>query len=371
VGRIRFDAASGTTSGNFERILTSVPPGANHWTRTLRRGPDGWFYLSIGSTCNACEEDHPWRATMLRFRADGSDVEVYAIGLRNSVGFDWAPWDGGLYATDNGRDLLGDDFPPCELNKVEAGRFYGWPYVNGFGAKDPDLGERRPDLTADAVDPVHGFRAHNAPLGISFLRHSTTVAEFGRSALVALHGSWNRSTPDGYKVVRLTWGADGRISEDDFVRGFERAGNVIGRPVDVVEAADGAIFISDDYAGVVYRVVRTGVVASAVGKAPKISGAAANVAKENARRELASLSAAQRAAADDRAKALVIRHACASCHSPGTPLAERWSTLAERYSIASLSDFFLAPTPPMPAFPLSAEEREALAVHLLGRSLAQ
>ena len=253
ISRVRFDSATGRPTGSFERILTGLTTDGFHQTKTIGIGPDGWLYLAHGSSCNACVEKDPRRATIMRLRPDGSSAEIHATGLRNSVGFDWAPWDGALYATDNGRDLLGDDFPPDELNRIEQGRFYGWPYVNGFGVADPDLGG---SYAGDPVPthPVHGFRPHNAPLGIHFVRAARLPSGYERTALVALHGSWNRSTPDGYKVVALRWRDDGTIEESDFLTGFLNEDGIIGRPAFVTEGPDGAIYVSDDYAGVVYRV---------------------------------------------------------------------------------------------------------------------
>lgn len=252
VGRARFDEEAGRLAGPYERVLTGLSTDGFHQTKTLGVGPDGWLYLAQGSSCNACIEKDPRRATMMRLRPDGSGAEVIATGLRNSVGFDWSPRDGALYATDNGRDLLGDDFPPDELNRIEPGRFYGWPYVNGFGTPDPDFGgQYAGDLPP--TDPVHGFRAHNAPLGIHFLRQARAPGYEG-AALVALHGSWNRRTLDGYKVVALRWRDDGTIEESDFLSGFLGEDGIIGRPAFVTEGRDGAIYVSDDYAGVVYRV---------------------------------------------------------------------------------------------------------------------
>ncbi|MBP8924811.1 MAG: PQQ-dependent sugar dehydrogenase [Pseudomonadales bacterium] len=358
LGRIAFDSETGLTSGEYRQVLGGIPAGGNHWGRTVRIGPDGWLYLTIGSSCNACIEKHEWRAVMLRLRPDGSQVQIHASGLRNSVGFDWAPWNGELYATDNGRDLLGDDFPPCELNHIVAGGFYGWPYINGFGKLDPDNGKGKEGLLDTALSPVHGFRAHNAPLGITFLRNPSRVPRLQRAALVALHGSWNRSIPDGYKVVLLRWDEQGLISESDFLSGFERDGDVIGRPVDVVEAADGNIFVSDDYAGAIYRLV-PGEDANTLA----ISAVPATVA---ARPDpLAGIEAQQIAAANISADALMKRHACLGCHLAGTVPGDKLRTLAERYTLDELSDYFLLPTAPMPIFPLSADERRALAIHLL------
>jgi glucose/arabinose dehydrogenase len=257
IRRVRFDAQARETVGELETIVTGIPSGGNHWTRTLRFGPDGWMYVSVGSSCNVCEEKEPRRAAMLRYRPDGSDEQLFATGLRNSVGFDWRPGDAALYATDNGRDLLGDDFPPCELNRLTEGGIYGWPYVNGFGVPDPDLGGRAPAAIARAIPPAHGFGAHTAPLGMAFYRGNAFPAPFAEAAFVALHGSWNRTRKSGYKVVMLEFGPDG-VRESDFLTGFELDEDVIGRPVDVITAPDGALLISDDYAGAIYRVAWVG-----------------------------------------------------------------------------------------------------------------
>ncbi len=262
VGRIRFDAATGRTDGAYARIVDDFSGDGFHLTKTLGIGPDGWLYVSQGSSCNACVEQDERRATIMRMRLDGSEREIYARGLRNSVGFDWAPWDGSLFATDNGRDLLGDDFPPDELNRIERGRFYGWPYVNGDGVPDPDLGRATP-APLDArrfVGPAHAFRPHNAPLGLCFLRSEGLPAGYERTALVALHGSWNRRRLDGYEVVALDWKPDGTIVERDFITGFLGEDGVIGRPAGITQDRNGVIYVTDDYAGVVYRVVKSAVV---------------------------------------------------------------------------------------------------------------
>jgi glucose/arabinose dehydrogenase len=252
IGRVRFDTATGTPTGPYAHILTGLTTDGFHQTKTIGFGPDDWLYLAQGSSCNACVEKDARRATLMRMRPDGSEAAIHATGLRNSVGFDWAPWDGALYATDNGRDLLGDDFPPDELNRIVPGGFYGWPYFNGPGVPDPELGGQYPGDVLP-TDPAHGFRPHNAPLGIHFLRKAK-LGGHERTALVALHGSWNRSEPDGYKVAALAWRADGSIEESDFLTGFLSDAGIIGRPAFVTEGADGAIYVSDDYAGVVYRV---------------------------------------------------------------------------------------------------------------------
>jgi hypothetical protein len=318
------------------------------------------MYVSIGSSCNVCEESDPRRAAMVRYRPDGSGEEIYATGLRNSVGFDWQPGTGELFATDNGRDLLGDDFPPCELNRIVQGGFYGWPYANGDRKIDPDLGAGHEDEIAASLPPVHGFRAHNAPLGMTFVRGDALPEEFRGAAIVALHGSWNRTEKDGYSVVSLHWGEDG-IRERSFATGFLRDGEVIGRPVDVAEGPDGALYVSDDYAGAVYRI--------AYGEEPR-AGAATPPAW--ARPGAASgLSPAEREAAARRGRALYEANGCAGCHE--IERAEKGvqpvvlSELSFRYSVDDLAAYLAAPQPPMPAYPLTEQERRDLAVALLER----
>lgn len=268
IARIPFDPGKPATpknpsgarvSGELEHIVNDLPPGGNHWTRNLRFGPDGWLYVNVGSSCNVClEEDPSRRAALLRFRPDGSGEQTFATGLRNSVGFAWQPSTGKLYATDNGRDLLGDNYPPCELNELVEGGFYGFPVANGNRQPDPDFGEGQADRIASSIPPAHAFRAHNAPLGINFVGGQALPEAFRGTALVALHGSWNRTQKDGYKVVSLHWDDDGSIREEDFLTGFLRNDELIGRPADVIQGPDGAIYVSDDYAGVIWKVEYTG-----------------------------------------------------------------------------------------------------------------
>lgn len=366
IGRVRFNEQSGELEGDYQRIVEGLSGGGNHWSKTVRMGPDGWLYVSSGSTCNVCEEKDPLRATISRYRPDGSEGHIFATGLRNSVGLDWAPWDQQLYATDNGRDLLGDDFPPCELNRIEQGGFYGWPYINGFGKLDPDYGEGKEPLLDSALSPAYGFKAHNAPLGLSFIRRAKMPAGYEKAALAALHGSWNRSERDGYKVVSLHWQEDGSIVEKDFLSGFLVGDNVIGRPVDVAEGPDGAVYISDDYAGAIYRV--------AYGEQPVAQRRAAVQAESSAAHLQAMRQAytqQQVAAYQQQGAKLFQQYTCGNCHDPqqlrrGATLISLDNVVA-RYSVDELALFFTAPTPPMPVFPLSEEQREAMAVYLYTR----
>lgn len=358
-------------AGEPTRIAEGIPEGGNHWTRTLRFGPDGRLYLHVGSSCNVCEEEDERRATLLRFEADGSGETIFASGLRNSVGFDWHPVTGELFATDNGRDLLGDDFPPCEFNRIVEGGFYGWPYANGDNIADPDFGDGHAAEIARAIPPVHGFRAHNAPLGMTFVRHPSTPAALQGAALVALHGSWNRTELDGYKVVSLHWNQNGDIEERDFLTGFLEDGDVIGRPVDVVESPSGDFFVSDDYGGALYRVSRADTATSGAKPLTRaIRDPKGPMAVDD---PLAHYSASDRAQLGRQGEALFKQHACATCHrevaageTPEIAL-KALRELGRRYTVDSLKAFFLAPQSPMPVFDLPDEEREALAVYLLER----
>ncbi|MBI2718685.1 MAG: PQQ-dependent sugar dehydrogenase [Rhizobiales bacterium] len=226
---------------NRRVILDGLPTGGAHTSRTLRRGPDGYFYLTIGSSCNSCLELNSWRAAMLRFK-EGEAPTIFASGLRNTVGFDWQPGTGRLYGVDNGRDNMGDDVPDDEVNLIEPGKNYGWPYVHGMGVADPILPM---PSGLNATLPVHGLGAHVAPLSILFLKEAPDTA------LVTEHGSWNRTVKAGYRIVKLTF-AGGKVSEEPFLTGCEEKGNVICRPVGLLEAPDGSLYVTDDYAGAVY-----------------------------------------------------------------------------------------------------------------------
>jgi glucose/arabinose dehydrogenase len=357
LGRIRFDELTGQTQGDYEHIAAGLPDGGNHWTRTLRVGPDERLYVAVGSSCNVCEEEDPRRAAMLRYELDGSGEEIHASGLRNSVGFDWRPGTDELYATDNGRDLLGDDFPPCELNQIVSGGFYGWPFANGASVPDPDEGAGMDALIAASIAPVHAFGGHTAPLGITFISGPNAPREFQGAALVAQHGSWNRSRKSGYKVVSLHWQPDGRIEERDFLTGLEIDEEVIGRPVDIAEGPDGAFYISDDYAHVVYRV--------ALDEAPKVASFAP---APHSGDSLAGIAAIDEATAAVRGKALYDAHRCFGCHDAERAeagiIAIDVRPALRGHDLESLVAFFAAPTPPMPRYALDDAERRDLSIYL-------
>ncbi|WP_444920061.1 PQQ-dependent sugar dehydrogenase [Microbulbifer sp. CnH-101-G] len=367
VGRVPFDHSDARLAGRYHRIVEGLED-SGHWTKTLEKGPDGWLYLSSGSSCNVCVEKDRRRASIMRLRPDGSDLKIFATGLRNSVGFDWSPKDGGLYATDNGRDWLGDNLPPDELNLIHPDKFYGWPYAYGDRVPDPDfIDDEDPtikEMIAASLPPVHEFAAHNAPLGIRFLRSPEQPAGYRGAALVALHGSWNRSVKDGYKVVSLHWNEGGKISQRDFLWGFlsENRKEVSGRPVAIAEDGKGNIYISDDYAGAIYRLFPTATPQTATPQKVKLSAEKAPTTPRVPKKPPPTDAAAAR-----EGRALYLSHNCAQCHQQQVPL----TGLNKKYTLQSLADYFDTPTPPMPRYDLTGEQKKALAHYLLSREALQ
>lgn len=237
--------------GKKEVIVPSLPTGG-HFTRTIGFGPDGKLYLSIGSSCNVCRERDRRRAAIIRYNSDGTGEEVFAEGLRNAVGIAWHPETGELWVSDNGRDWLGDDLPPDEINIVKKGRHYGWPYCYGSSVADPSLGN--PEICVATEPPVFEIQAHSAPLGIAFYTGKMFPEEYKGDLFVALHGSWNRSSPTGYKVIRIKLDGGKPVAAFDFVSGLLRNGSAEHRPVDVHVGLRGEMYISDDKGGMIYMV---------------------------------------------------------------------------------------------------------------------
>jgi glucose/arabinose dehydrogenase len=242
------------------RATIVVPPGVLpdrdlHGWRYAGLGPDGKLYVAVGAPCNICLVSS-LEGTIIRLRpADGHELEVFARGVRNSVGFDWHPQTGELFFTDNGGDRLGDLIPPDELNRArEPGRHFGYPYVYGDDIPYPQF-EDQP-APQPFTPPALAFDAHAAALGIDFYTGAMFPPDYRNDALVAEHGSWNRSDPIGYRIMRVRFSPAGRPQGKwVFIDGWLGAdGSVAGRPVDLEELPDGSLLISDDHAGLVYRV---------------------------------------------------------------------------------------------------------------------
>jgi glucose/arabinose dehydrogenase len=242
-------------------IMEDLPDGGQHANRTLGIGPDGALYISVGSSCDACEETNPEHATLLRATVDGASRSVFARGLRNTIGFGWHPETGVLWGMDHGSDWRGADLPPEELNRIESGNDYGWPYCFGQRQLDPIIDDP-PDTTkaaycAATVVAQLETQAHNAPIGLVFYEADGFPLEYRGDAFVAMRGSWNRFPPTGYKIVRIVFDAAGEPTRfEDFVTGFlsDDGTSTFARPAGVTVAPDGSVLFTDDTNGVIYRV---------------------------------------------------------------------------------------------------------------------
>jgi trehalose-phosphatase len=236
-------------------VLTDkLPQASHHGWKFIAFGPDGWLYVPVGAPCNVCETPQDARyATILRMRPEGGELQPFSHGVRNTVGFDWHPKTGELWFTDNGRDWLGDDAPPDELNRApRAGMDFGFPGCHGRGIRDPEFGARKP--CAGTAPPELELGAHVAALGMRFYRGSSFPAAYRGQILMAEHGSWNRSKPSGYRVTRVTLREGAPPKVEPFVEGFLQGEEAWGRPVDVLELPDGSVLVSDDHAGAIYRI---------------------------------------------------------------------------------------------------------------------
>jgi len=245
------------TPGEPEVVDPALPvKGKLHGWKYIGFGPDGKLYISLGAPCNICDE--PDLSVMLRMDRDGGGREVFANGIRNSVGFDWHPESGELWFTDNGRDMLGDDIPPCELNRVTAGgQHFGYPFCHGADVVDPEFGDL--GRCDDAVAPALELAPHAAPLGMRFYDGDMFPAAYRNQVFIAEHGSWNRSKAagkTGYRVTLVRLDGDDPVSYEPFMEGFLGADGeeVLGRPADIVIAPDGALLVSDDLRGAIYRI---------------------------------------------------------------------------------------------------------------------
>lgn len=233
-------------------VNDDLPDDYHHGWKYINFGPDGKLYVPVGAPCNVCRVEG-LHGTILRMNPDGSDLEVYARGVRNSVGFDWHPETDELWFTDNGRDLWGDERPPEELNRVtEAGQHFGFPYRHG---KDLVDDEYSTDMSAsDFTPPVLEMPAHTAGLGIEFYTGEQFPAEYQNQLFAAYHGSWNRNPPRGYKVRLMRFEDGEAVSYEDFATGWLIGEDYWGRPVDMEVMADGSLLVSDDHNGVIYRI---------------------------------------------------------------------------------------------------------------------
>jgi glucose/arabinose dehydrogenase len=246
-----------TFTASGRKKIIDLPDKGFHFTRTIAIGPDDKLYVATGSDCNVCVEKDPHRAAIYMSNPDGSDFHLFASGLRNAVFFTWGPYDTRMWATVMGRDSLGDDIPPDTIDIVTAGKNFGWPYCYGKKVWDATFdGSQKAKDFCTTTEPSHiDIQAHSAPLGLAFVPKSWP-AEYRNSLLVAMHGSWNRSIPTGYKIARFQLDSTGNyVGVSDFISGWLTSKGALGRPVDLLFDNNGALYISDDKAGEIYRLI--------------------------------------------------------------------------------------------------------------------
>jgi glucose/arabinose dehydrogenase len=259
-------------------FISGLPSGG-HTLKTIKIGPDNFLYINVGSSCNVCVEDDPTRATIMRYTLEGkpagglevvgrhSLAPIWANGLRNSQGFAWHPKTHSMFATNDGADMrsdkkngkVNDEVPPEHLNKIEPGKHYGWPHCWGDTNnlkpmfEDPNF-KGSENFCKTTTPPAITFTSHSTPIGITFLDNTNFPAEYKNDAIVALHGSWNREKLSGYKLVRVKFNGETPVEIVDFATGWLNNNKAWGRPVDVITGPDGALYVSDDRAGYIYRI---------------------------------------------------------------------------------------------------------------------
>ena len=262
---VRYPYANGAVDASQRQVVVPNLPTGGHATRTVGFGPDGLLYVAVGSSCNVCIEQNPLRAAISVYQPDGSDGRTYAAGLRNAVGFTWQPGTGDLWATVNGRDNIGqdmglsgaqatqttDDLPSDYVTRISDGGNYGWPRCYDDHQLDPKFGDAA--FCAGTLAPSVEIQAHSAPLGLAFYSGAAFPQPYRSDLFVALHGSWDRSAPTGYKLVRVHFENGQPVAVYDFATGFRDGGQAWFRPVGVLVLPDGSLLVSDDQGGAILR----------------------------------------------------------------------------------------------------------------------
>ena len=246
-------------SPKMETVRDDFPTETHHGAKHIAFGPDGKLYVPVGAPCNICldelEKDERF-ASIMRMNADGSELELFASGVRNTVGLAWHPQTKELWFTDNGRDWLGDNKPNDELNRApEKGMHFGYPFCHNVDLPDPKFGDQRD--CSEFEPPVQKLLPHIAPLGLTFLQKDVFPEPYRSSIFIAEHGSWNRTTPIGYRISRVELNDGKAVSYEAFADGWLKGAKRLGRPVDVLELDDGSLLVSDDHANCIYRITYT------------------------------------------------------------------------------------------------------------------
>jgi glucose/arabinose dehydrogenase len=252
---IRFDDIEARLNDPPPPVVVNdqFPSDPHHGWKYMAFGPDGRLYVPVGAPCNVCKKDDERYASIMRMMADGSGLEVFAHGVRNTVGFDWHPETKALWFTDNGRDWMGDNSPPDELNRApEKSMHFGFPYCHGVDIPDPDFGKER--KCESFTPPVVELGPHVASLGMKFYTGGMFPKPYQGQIFIAEHGSWNRTVPTGYRIMLVRLDGDRALGYEAFAEGWLQGIEAWGRPVDVLVMPDGALLVSDDRAGAIYRI---------------------------------------------------------------------------------------------------------------------
>jgi glucose/arabinose dehydrogenase len=254
---VKVKYANGKVDGAPEKVVDLPVSTTPHWTRTIGFGRDGKLYVAIGSSCNSCEDEDERRTSIMQYNADGTGGRPYAKGLRNAIGFDWDPRTGVMWADDMGQDRIGEDKPADEINRIEDGKHYGWPFFIDNNVPNPDLKDAKRTLKPEqATPPAFSLQPHSSPIDLRFYTGRAFPAAYRGAMFVALHGSSPTARKDrvGYKVVRIIFKDGKPAGAEDFVTGWLKGDQVLGRPAGLITGADGALYISDDNKGFVYRI---------------------------------------------------------------------------------------------------------------------
>jgi glucose/arabinose dehydrogenase len=240
----------------LETIRDDFPTESHHGAKHIAFGPDGKLYVPVGAPCNICLEEDERFASIMRMNADGAELELFASGIRNTVGLAWHPQTKELWFTDNGRDWLGDNKPNDELNHAsKKGMHFGYPFCHNGDLPDPKFGDQRD--CSEFEPPVQKLLPHIAPLGLTFLEEDAFPEPYRNSIFIAEHGSWNRTTPIGYRISRVELKDGKAVKYEAFADGWLQGSKRLGRPVDVLELNDGSLLVSDDHSNCVYRITYT------------------------------------------------------------------------------------------------------------------